>query len=258
MGYDLKLRVWRGNESGGELRDYTVEVSEGEVVLDALHRLQATQSGDLAIRWNCKAGKCGSCSAEINGRPRLLCMTRLSDFAEDEVITVTPVRAFPVIRDLVTDVSYNYKKARQLPGVELGPRDADGKRRMMQVDVERGQEFRKCIECFLCQNVCHVVRDHEDNKEAFAGPRFFLRYAELDMHPLDTHDRRKLAQEAAGIGMCNITKCCTEVCPEGIRITDNAIIPMKERVVDRKYDPLVWLGSKIGIRNKDDDGRTEV
>ena len=128
---------------------------------------------------------------------------------------------------------------------------------MAQVDVERGQEFRKCIECFLCQDVCHVVRDHEDNKQHFAGPRFFIRYAELDMHPLDTHDRRELAQGAAGLGMCNITKCCTEVCPEGIRITDNAIIPMKERVVDRKYDPLVWLGNKIGLRNKDNEGRTE-
>ena len=166
MGYDLKMRVWRGDQDGGELADYTVEVSEGEVVLDALHRLQATQAGDLAIRWNCKAGKCGSCSAEINGRPRLLCMTRLSDFEPTETITVTPMRTFPVIRDLVTDVSYNYEKAKELPYAELGPRDADGKRRMAQIDVERGQEFRKCIECFLCQNTCHVVRDHEDNKPA--------------------------------------------------------------------------------------------
>jgi succinate dehydrogenase / fumarate reductase iron-sulfur subunit len=258
MGYQLNMRVWRGDQSGGDLGDYTVEVSEGEVVLDALHRVQATQAGDLAIRWNCKAGKCGSCSAEINGRPRLLCMTRLSDFDESETITVTPLRTFPVIRDLVTDVSFNYEKARELPSFAPPPRDADNKRRMAQVDVERGQEFRKCIECFLCQDVCHVVRDHEENKPSFAGPRFFLRYAELDMHPLDTHDRRELAQGAAGLGMCNITKCCTEVCPEGIKITDNAIIPMKERVVDRKYDPLVWLGNKIGLRTKDNDGRTEV
>ena len=241
------MRIWRGDQDGGDLGDYTVEVSEGEVVLDALHRVQATQAGDLAIRWNCKAGKCGSCSAEINGKPRLLCMTRLSDFEESETITVTPMRSFPVIRDLVTDVSFNYEKAKELPSFQPPPRDADGKRRMAQIDVERGQEFRKCIECFLCQNICHVVRDHEENKPAFAGPRFFLRYAELDMHPLDTHDRRELAQGAAGLGMCNITKCCTEVCPEGIKITDNAIIPMKERVVDRKYDPLVWLGNKIGI-----------
>jgi succinate dehydrogenase / fumarate reductase iron-sulfur subunit len=258
MAYTLKMRLWRGDKSGGDLQDYDVEVESGEVVLDAIHRVQATQAGDLAVRWNCKAGKCGSCSAEVNGRPRLMCMTRLSDYDPAETITVTPMRTFPVIRDLVTDVSYNYEKARELPSVELPPRDPDGKRRMMQEDVERGQEFRKCIECFLCQNTCHVVRDHEDNKPAFAGPRFFLRYAELDMHPLDTVDRRKVTREQAGLGYCNITKCCTEVCPEGIHITDNAIIPMKERVVDRTYDPLVWLGNKIGIRDKDRDSRAEL
>ena len=246
MSYDLKMRVWRGDRSGGDLGDYTVEVEEGEVVLDAIHRLQATQAGDLAVRWNCKAGKCGSCSAEINGRPRLMCMTRMGTFAEDETVTVTPLRTFPVIRDLVTDVSYNYEKAKELPYAELPPRDDDGKRRMMQEDVERGQEFRKCIECFLCQDTCHVVRDHEDNKPAFAGPRFFLRYAELDMHPLDTVDRRKVTREEAGLGYCNITKCCTEVCPEGIHITDNAIIPMKERVVDDHYDPVLWVLRKLG------------
>ncbi len=258
MSYTLKMKLWRGDQGGGELQDYDVEVETGEVVLDAIHRVQATQAGDLAVRWNCKAGKCGSCSAEVNGRPRLMCMTRLSDFDPTETITVTPMRTFPVIRDLVTDVSYNYEKARELPSLELPPRDADGRRRMMQEDVERGQEFRKCIECFLCQNTCHVVRDHEDNKPAFAGPRFFLRYAELDMHPLDTVDRRKVTREQAGLGYCNITKCCTEVCPEGIHITDNAIIPMKERVVDRTYDPLVWLGNKIGIRDKDRDSRAEL
>jgi len=254
MGYDLKMRVWRGDSAGGDLADFTVPVEEGEVVLDALHRLQATQAGDLAIRWNCKAGKCGSCSAEINGRPGLLCMKRLSSYDPAETVTVTPLRTFPVVRDLVTDVSYNYRKAEELPAFAPEPRQADGTYRMDQRDVERGQEFRKCIECFLCQDVCHVIRDHEDNKEAFAGPRFFLRYAELDMHPLDTNDRRKLAQDQAGIGMCNITKCCTEVCPEHIKITDNAIIPMKERVVDRKFDPIVWLGSKIGRR----DSRAEI
>ena len=113
--------------------------------------------------------------------------------------------------------------------------------------MDRVQEFRKCIECFLCQNTCHVIRDHEENKPAFAGPRFFIRYAELDMHPLDTLDRRKMAQHDEGLGYCNITKCCTEVCPEGIHITDNGIIPMKERVVDTKYDP-VFIGLRIGRR----------
>ena len=251
MSYDASFRVWRGDDDGGELVDYTVEVNEGEVILDIIHRLQATQAGDLAVRWNCKAGKCGSCSAEVNGRPRLLCMTRMSVFGEDEVVTITPLRAFPVLRDLVTDVSFNYAKAREVPAFAPPAGLAPGEYRMQQVDVQRSQEFRKCIECFLCQDTCHVVRDHEENKAAFAGPRYLMRIAELDMHPLDNLDRRKIAQENFGLGMCNITKCCSEVCPEGIHLTDNGIIPLKERVVDRKYDPLTWLGSKIGRRPRD-------
>ncbi|SDK40864.1 succinate dehydrogenase / fumarate reductase iron-sulfur subunit [Lentzea albidocapillata subsp. violacea] len=249
MSYQGKFRVWRGDDSGGGLEDFTVEVNEGEVVLDIIHRLQATQTPDLAVRWNCKAGKCGSCSAEINGRPRLLCMTRMSIFEESETITVTPMRTFPIIRDLVTDVSFNYTKAREVPSF-TPPKDlAPGEYRMQQVDVERSQEFRKCIECFLCQNTCHVVRDHEENKEAFSGPRFLMRVAELEMHPLDTADRVDQAQDDHGLGLCNITKCCSEVCPEHIHITDNALIPMKERVADRKYDPIVWLGNKLFKRS---------
>lgn len=248
MTYTGRFRVWRGDAGGGALHDYEVEVNEGEVVLDVLHRLQATQTPDLAVRWNCKAGKCGSCSAEIDGRPRLLCMTRMSVFAADHTVTVTPMRTFPVVRDLVTDVSFNYAKAREVPSFTPPPGLAAGEYRMQQVDVERSQEFRKCIECFLCQDVCHVVRDHEENKEAFSGPRFLIRIAELEMHPLDVADRVDAAQDEHGLGRCNITKCCTEVCPEGIKITDNALIPMKERVAGRRYDPLVWLGRTISRR----------
>jgi succinate dehydrogenase / fumarate reductase iron-sulfur subunit len=251
VSHDQKMLVWRGDDQDGYLHQFTVQVNEGEVVLDVIHRIQATQAPDLAVRWNCKAGKCGSCSAEINGKPRLMCLTRMGDFSRDEVIRITPLRTFPVIRDLVTDVSFNYEKAASIPAFAPKPREADGTYRMQQVDVERSQEFRKCIECFLCNDVCHVIRDHEDNKEHFAGPRYLMRIAELDMHPLDTVDRKDFAQEEAGLGYCNITKCCTEVCPEGIHITDNALIPMKERVVDRKYDPLTWLGRTIGMRPKE-------
>ncbi len=251
MGTKRHFRVWRGDSAGGEIQDFDVEVNEGEVVLDIIHRLQATQTPDLACRWNCKAGKCGSCSVEINGKPRLGCMTRMSTFEEDETVTITPLRTFPVIRDLVTDVSFNYQKARETPAFAPPAGVAPGDYRMQQVDVERSQEFRKCIECFLCQNTCHVVRDHEENKAAFSGPRSFIRAAELDMHPLDAReDRKEYAQSSQGMGLCNITKCCTEVCPEHIKITDNAIIPMKERVVDRRYDPLVWLGRKIFRRDQ--------
>ena len=249
MGYDAKFRVWRGDAEGGDFQNYTVEVNEGEVVLDIIHRLQATQAPDLAVRWNCKAGKCGSCSAEINGRPKLLCMSRMSTFSPDETITVTPMRAFPVIRDLVTDVSYNYTKARQVPSFAPPADLKPGDYRMAQVDVERSQEFRKCIECFMCQDVCHVIRDHEENKESYSGPRFLMRIAELDMHPLDTLDRTQMAQEDHGLGYCNITKCCTEVCPEHIKITDNALIPLKERVADVNYDPMFSVSS-LFRRNK--------
>ena len=200
MSYDASFRVWRGDADGGDLVDYTVEVNEGEVVLDIIHRLQATQAPDLAVRWNCKAGKCGSCSAEINGRPRLLCMTRMSTFTEDETITVTPLRAFPVMRDLVTDVSFNYEKAREVPAFAATPTSRRATTGWPQVDVERSQEFRKCIECFLCQDVCHVVRDHEDNKPAFAGPRYLMRIAELDMHPLDQPRPPGRGQEEHGLG----------------------------------------------------------
>lgn len=253
------FRIWRGDDTGGRLEDYKVEVNEGEVVLDVIHRLQATQAPDLACRWNCKAGKCGSCSMEINGKPRLSCMTRMSSFEDGETVTVTPVRTFPIIRDLVTDVSFNYAKAQETPAFAPPAGVAPGEYRMQQVDVERSQEFRKCIECFLCQNVCHVIRDHEENKEAFSGPRLFIRAAELDMHPLDARaDRKEYAQASQGLGFCNITKCCTEVCPEHIKITDNAIIPMKERVVDRRYDPLVRLGRKIFRRDQmEQDGATQ-
>jgi succinate dehydrogenase / fumarate reductase iron-sulfur subunit len=249
MAKKIKLRIWRGNSSNGALQNVEVDANEGEVVLDVIHRVQATEMNDLAVRWNCKAGKCGSCSMEINGKPRLACMTRMSSFEEGEEITITPLRAFPVIKDLVTDVSFNYKKAMEVPAFEPPVGMKPGEPRMAQVDVERSQEFRKCIECFLCQNTCHVIRDHEDNKKAFAGPRFFIRIAELDMHPLDIlRNRKKKAHEEHGLGYCNITKCCTEVCPEHIKITDNAIIPMKERVADEKYDPIRWLGSKIRKR----------
>jgi len=247
-GENLTISIWRGDETGGAFADYNLPAQDGEVVLDVVHRIQAEQAPDLAVRWNCKAGKCGSCSAEINGKPSLMCMTRMSTLPTAEPITVSPMRTFPIIRDLVTDVSFNYAVARRIPPVQLGPKESDGTRRMSQIDIDRGQEFRQCIECFLCQNVCHVIRDHEENKTNFAGPRFFARLAELEMHPLDTLDRRMLISEEMGIGLCNITKCCTEVCPEHIHITDNAIIPLKERVVDARFDPLIWLGRKIGRR----------
>ena len=232
------FKVWRGDSSGGKLESYTTEVTEGMVVLDAIHQIQAESANDLAVRWNCKAGKCGSCSAEVNGMPKLMCMTRLNDLDLTEPVTVEPMRAFPQVRDLVTDVSWNFEVKKRITKFKPRPPDAaDGTWRMSQMDVDRVQEFRKCIECFLCQDVCHVLRDHNKH-DSFIGPRYLTYVAALEMHPLDTVNRTGELKEAHGIGYCNITKCCTKVCPEGITITDNAIIPLKERVVDEHYDPM--------------------
>jgi succinate dehydrogenase / fumarate reductase iron-sulfur subunit len=235
------FRIWRGDGGGGSFHDYATDVADGMVVLDAVHRIQATQAGDLAVRWNCKAGKCGSCSAEINGSPRLMCMTRLSALPLAEPVTIEPMKTFPLIRDLVTDVSWNFRVKKRIKPFKPRPPDApDGTWRMAQKDVDRVQEFRKCIECFLCQDVCHVLRDHHLHDE-FIGPRFFVHVAALEMHPLDTEARAGELRATQGVGYCNITKCCTKVCPEDITITDNAIIPLKERVVDEFYDPLTRL-----------------
>jgi len=241
---ERRFRVWRGDARGGDFADYTVEVDPGMVVLDVLHRIQARQANDLSVRWNCKAGKCGSCSMEINGRPRLACMSRMNQYAPDETVTIQPLKTFPIIKDLVTDVSWNFEQNRRIAPFKPAPRGKDGQYRMMQKDVDRVQEFRKCIECFLCQDVCHVLRERH-RKDAFVGPRFLIRLASLEMHPLDTADRIPAIRDEFGSGLCNITRCCTEVCPESIGITDNGIIPLKERVVDRFYDPLRWVARKL-------------
>lgn len=232
------FQIWRGEKGDGDFQEYSTDYTEGMVVLDVVHKIQAEQVPDLAVRWNCKAGKCGSCSAEINGQPKLMCMTRMSDVDTSAPVSIEPMHSFPHMRDLVTDVSWNYKAKRSVKPFKPRKPDADdGTWRIDPQDVERVQEFRKCIECFLCQDVCHVLREHELHDE-FIGPRFFVYTAALEMHPLDVEDRREDLKEAHGVGYCNITKCCTKVCPEGITITDNAIIPLKERVVDQFFDPV--------------------
>jgi succinate dehydrogenase / fumarate reductase iron-sulfur subunit len=240
----IEVSVYRGDRDGGELVAYEVPVLEGMVVLDAVLWIQANVAPDLAVRWNCKAAKCGSCAAEIDGFPRLMCKSPVAEYGA--ALSVRPMRTFPLIRDLVTDVSWNYEVNRRIPPFTPSLEDTRDPEpwRMRQEDVERATEFRKCIECFLCQDVCHVLREH-DRKDAFFGPRAMVRVASLEMHPRDTLDRRPLLHGPAGVGMCNVTKCCTEVCPEHIHITDNAIIPLKERVADLYYDPIRWAARKL-------------
>src|ERR1700680_3594763 len=228
---NLDLKIWRGDATGGELVSYRVPVREGMVVLDAVLWVQANLAADLAVRWNCKAAKCGSCSAEIQGFPRLMCKTPITDYKGG--LTVRPMKAFPVVRDLVTDVSWNYEVNRQIAPFTPSEEDLSTSEpwRMQQQDVERVMEFRKCIECFLCQDVCHVLREH-DLKRAYYGPRYMVRIATLEMHPRDVLDRRPLLKGQAGVGYCNVTKCCQEVCPVHIKITDEPLIPLTDGMDD--------------------------
>jgi succinate dehydrogenase / fumarate reductase iron-sulfur subunit len=241
MADQVTVSVYRGTRDSGAMVEYTVPRQPGMVVLDVIHSVQAQHAPDLACRWNCKAGRCGSCSAEVNGKPRLMCMDRIDRYPVTQTIAVRPMKTFPIIKDLVCDVSWNYEVNKKIPPFQ--PRkDTDWT--FSQEEADRVQEFRKCIECFLCQDVCHVLREHA-KMDRFGGPRFFVRVAALEMHPLDDADRIDLLRKELGIGLCNITKCCTEVCPEAIAITDNAIIPLKERVVDHHYDPILWLWRKL-------------
>ncbi len=239
-GRMARLKIFRGDGDGGEHVDYEIPLIEGMVVLDAVLAIQAHEAPDLAVRWNCKAAHCGSCSAEINGRPKLLCKTRVEEYDGGE-IRVGPMRAFPVIKDLVSDVSWNYRTSASITPFQS---DEQAPFTMYEQDVERLYEPKKCIECFMCQDVCHVLRKHHKHPE-FAGPRFFVRNQWLEMHPMDNQDRKRELKEEHGLGYCNITKCCTEVCPVDIHITDNSIIPLKERVADEYYDPAKWLMRKI-------------
>lgn len=243
----MKFKVFRKNpKENKEFRydSFDVPVEEGMVVLDGINYIVEHLDSTLSVRWNCKAARCGSCAAEINGYPKLMCKTRVESMGEN--IIVNPMKAFPLVKDLVTDVSSNFDIDKKIP--EFTPINKSKKPfTIYSIDVSRAQEFRKCIECFLCMDVCHVIREHNAK---YIGPRHVVKAAALDMHPMDKIDRSAMLTKEQGLGYCDVTKCCQEVCPEHIKITDNAIIPEKERAADILYDPLIGFINKIKGGNK--------
>lgn len=248
---DNVFRVFRGNHTGGNLVAYRVPVTEGMTVLDGILYIQSRLDGTLACRWNCKAGRCGSCGAEVNGVPRLLCRTPVAAFG-DEPIGVCPLQAFPVIKDLVSDVSENYRINTQIPPFTPWP-DQSRPWTIYSQDVARGTQFRKCIECFLCQDVCHVVRQQK-GLARYMGPRAMVRLAALEAHPKDVLSRTDLLRGPAGIAYCDISRHCQDVCPEQIAIVDAAIFPLKERLGNDYLEPWRALLRTFEEREMAQDG----
>lgn len=230
----VPLRVYRSGS--GEFEEFAVPFVEGMTVLDGVVWAQRNEAPGLAFRRNCGAARCGSCAAEIDGEPRLMCSTPLPRSGA----AVEPMAAFPVVRDLAVDVDGMWDVARRVPGFERG----EGLDRMWQEDVDDLSVFQRCIECFLCMDVCHVLRVHGGE---YVGPRFVVKLAALNMHPRDGGDRSGFAGES-GVELCNVTRCCQDTCPEDIPITDDAIIPEKERLISG-LDPVVRLLRSLFGRN---------
>ena len=224
---------------------------EGEVVLDVIHRIQAGPAPDLACRWNCKAGKCGSCSAEINGLPRLMCMTRMDALPEGEPVdggahADLPHHPRPRHRRVVQLRPW----PRQVPAFKPRDPEADGTYRMSRSTSSGARSSASASSASCARTSATSSATTRRTRPPTPGRACSSASRSSRSHPLDTNDRRELLRQRMGLGMCNITKCCTEVCPEHIKITDNAIIPLKERVVDASYDPVAWLGRKILRRTK--------
>ena len=218
MAKNIKLKIWRGGPTDGKLEEVSVEANEGEVVLDVIHRVQATQMGDLAVRWNCKAGKCGSCSMEINGKPRLACMTQVANFAEGETITVTPLRAFPVIKDLVVDRSA-FDRIQQSGGfvsVNTSGNTIDANSiPIPKADADRAFDAATCIGCGACVATCK-----NSSAMLFVAAKV-SQYALLPQGRVEATDRvlNMVAQmDAEGFGNCTNTGACEVECPKGISL----------------------------------------
>ena len=246
---DVTMRIWRGDATGGDFEDYTLAQNEGEVVLDVIHRIQATEAPDLACRWNCKAGKCGSCSAEINGKPATHvhdahgpAARRSSDRHADEGL---PDHPRPRDRRLV-QLRDGQARAGASPA-------ADARGRLPHVPAVTSSAARSSASASSASCARTSVTSSATTRRTSRTTPGRGSSSATPSSRCTRSTRTTVAnslKEEMGLGYCNITKCCTEVCPEHIHITDNAIIPLKERVVDADYDPVAWLGRKIRRRTK--------
>lgn len=213
-------------------------------LLDALRHIQR-EDPSLAFRWNCGEGVCGSDAMRLDGRPVLACKTTIPEAwtERDEPPRVEPLKVFPVIKDLVADYSEVWQKAQKFKPHFEGEEPDNQFYEMHEEEVEQAQQMRKCISCMACYDVCHVLR--EQMKE-YAGPRNLVKVASLTYHPKDVLDRSALLDGEGYVELCNVTRCCSSVCPQDINITQDAIIPHKERgVAGDETDPVMRAGKHL-------------
>ncbi|MEK6862098.1 MAG: 2Fe-2S iron-sulfur cluster-binding protein [Nanoarchaeota archaeon] len=211
--------------SGNIEKSYLVPYSPKMMVLDALFFIQENIEPDLAFRWNCGEGICGSCAAEVNRKPVLMCKMEITP--DMQTLYIEPMKAFPLIKDLVTDPSEVYEKLSRLKPYFTGPK----KKTFSEIhedEVKEIQEMRKCIDCFICYDSCHVIRNHPELK--FSGPVNVVKVVALDRHPQEKSERSQLL-EKEGLWNCNLSRCCTLNCPQKIKVSEDAITWAKERAV---------------------------
>ncbi len=224
----IKVEVSR-NENGKEyIKVYEVPFQEKMRVLGAMKHIQENLEGDLAFRWNCGEGICGSCAVELDGKPVLACKTEISE--DVKKIKLSPLKAFPVVKDFVFDRSKVDEQAARIKPYFITDNKEKGFWKMDEGDIKDTVEMRTCIDCLICHDSCHVLKN---TKLKFLGPRNIVKANSLDTHPMNSLDRTKLVRDE-GIANCNVSGCCTDNCPQEIKITDNANIPMKERSISEK------------------------
>jgi fumarate reductase iron-sulfur subunit len=198
------------------LQSYDVPLAREWAVLDGLNYIKDRLDGTLSFRWSCRMGICGSCGMTVNGDPKLACATFLVDYLPGPV-RVEPMRNFPVIRDLIVDISdFMTKLPRVKPWIirEDDMRVEDGEYLQTPAEMDEYKKFSMCINCMLCYSACPVYALDPN----FLGPAAIAlgqRY-NLDSRDEGSEDRRDVLAAADGAWACTFVGECSVACPKGV------------------------------------------
>jgi fumarate reductase iron-sulfur subunit len=217
MPHTITLRVARyrpGEDPKPTFQEYDVPLRQDWAVLDGLNHIKDHIDGTLSYRWSCRMGICGSCGMTVNGDPRLTCATFLTDCGPGPV-TVEPLRNFPVVRDLVVEITdFMTKLPRVQPWIVGGDTPAEGENLQTPEQMDEYQQYSMCINCMLCYSACPVYGLEPE----FLGPAAIAlaqRY-NLDSRDHGGHQRLDVLAAADGVWSCTFVGECTTACPKGV------------------------------------------